>query len=247
MVDNDETVIPRSTQSHGSIDDFHELVMTLNSDSGYAEIERQVESFECGDTNRALEAYMDRLGAGAGSRAISFYFQQAFYLSDSIFDDLLEQLADGLDRHQWTGTAYNLSISTVGDLNMTFSILSEDEHAYGVKLTKLNKRFIRPFMRQHEDKLARVSRNYRRVFALLSRGDNQFTMGKSIHMTTHTRNVCVHTLCGKRDQLVQQSVGHLSHFRRFFLFRKFILFSVKQLIFDFNYFNCYVKPILNKY
>lgn len=216
-------------------------------DSDYTEIERQVDSIKCSE-NRITD-YMDRVKPKNDPTSISFYFQQAFYLNHDIMDRLLDILGEKLDKRgnkYKEGTKFNITLSEAGQFNYTFQISNEDEFKYAVNLVKMSKRYVKPFMEKNRVKLTKLSENYRRVFALVSEGDNQFTSGKSVHTTNHTRNVCVHSLCGKRDRLVRQSIGHLAHFRRFFIFRKFILFSIKQLVFDFNYLNCFVKPILNK-
>lgn len=262
VVDNDETVIPRMLESHASLEDYQAFLMKLdfkNSQAAsiYAQIDHQVASLTCAQTPNPLDTYMEQRVKSPNSTSISFYFQQAFYLNDLIIERLLDQLDETLREISNNNNTkskqheFNLTLSRTDEptFNLTFRIdpNNGDDLVYAQRLVELSKSFVRPFMAEHASELTRVSENYRRVFALVSEGDNQFTSGKSIHTTEHTRNICVHSLCSRRDRLVRQSVGHLSHFRRFFVFRKFFVFNVKQLVFDFNYFNCFVKPVLNKY
>lgn len=248
-------------ETYTTLEDYHAFLMEADLDANYAEIDKKITSLEChsnklNKTTTPLEAYMQRLQPNTSSyNAISFYFQQAFYLNDKIIEHLLDELDQKLTSHDdergeerdEVNLTFILSRTDEPEFNLTFQIHNQDELEYARRLVKLSKQYVRPYMAENEKKLAELSENYRRVFALVSEGDNQFTSGKSVHTTQHTRNICVHSLCSRRDRLVRQSIGHLSHFRRFFVFRKYFVFNIKQLVFDFNYFNCFVKPVLNKY
>lgn len=247
VVDNDETVIPRISETYTSLEDYHRFLLGVELDTSYTRIGDQIDAIKCEHTNHsAIQTYIDRVHVNPSPATLSFYFQQAFYMNDKIVEQLIDKLGEQIDAHRLAQTVdFNITLQIAeDDAKFTFKISNKDDLLYAKNLVKLSKQYIRPFMQKNREKLSHVSENYRRVFALVSEGDNQFTSGKSVHTTNHTRNICVHSLCSKRDRLVKQSTGHLSHFRRFFVFRKQILFSIKQLVFDFNYFNCFVKPIL---
>lgn len=183
----------------------------------------------------------------------SVYFQQAFYLKGEVMQDILEKLEIELEfessfKKEKFIKLVKLDRDESRSFNYTFLISNQSDFLYAKNLLKLNKNFVKPFLKANNNTFSRISENYNRFFALISTKDNEFTWGKSVHFTNHTNPLCVHTQCGRRNRIINFNYGHLSHFRKFFKFKnKAIYFSVKQLFFDFNYFSCFVKPVLNKY
>jgi hypothetical protein len=255
IVDNDETIIPRISEGYFNIEDYNNFLLNTNFDRDFDQIEAQLDKIKCSspEGQSPLDSYMSRIKS---ARSISYYFQQGFYLNDQIFDRLFQLLDERLGSTIKSGElfskpfelnlAYEDAQNEQMSFNYTFSVTNAEDHLYARNLIKLDRNFVRPFREKNRVRLGQVSENYGRFYALMSVKDNEFTSGKSIHTTNHTRNVCVHSLCGMRDRLVTQQLGHLSHFRRFFKFRKFILFNIRQIVFDLNYFNCFVRPTLNR-
>ena len=135
------------------------------------------------------------------------------------------------------------------DINgWTFKIADADELQYARHLCMLNRLYVQPFIQRNKQLLDSVSSNFARYYAIITSRDNEFRYGKTVHRPIQAeklRNICVHVECGRRNSMVWPVHGHLSHFRGTFQFVKGVKFSIRQLIFDFNYFNCYMKPILN--
>ncbi len=263
VADNDETVIPRAQVTTYEPDYFQTLADLVNSSMIYEDIKNEIEKrFKCVD----LRKYLNELFLMYKSRknqVLSYYFQQAYYLDMNLMQKLMEKLEKviyGIENPYNTLVNVEGNYSNSSSFNYTFLIQDESSLIYVKNLLLFNNYFVRPYLNRVSNMTQKLSDNYNRFYFLLSQRDNQYASGKTIHVTrfNNTRiieknNVCVHSLCQRRATLVHVKHGFLSHFRKSVRFdmkkenQKNLMFNVRQLMFDFNYLNCFVNPILAKY
>lgn len=248
VVDNDETIIPRLLEANTKEDNFR-MVSDLELND-YDEIDGYLNSFKCNryrnESRDYLEAYVNELERTYKFKnSQTYYFQQGYYLKNELMSYLLDSIERYLNKTEANQTEYEIIIPTTNiSSTFYFRINGSDELKYARNLCKLNRVYVQPYLEKNKNLFENVSDNFRRFFALISAKDNQFNMGKTVHKTTSLRSICVHTMCGRRDKRIDMNHGHLSHFRGSFRFKEGIKFSIRQLVFDLNYFNCYMKPIL---
>jgi hypothetical protein len=250
VVDNDETIIPRLLEASTKADNF-KLVSELELDD-YDKIDGYLNSFKCtrykNESRDYLEAYISDMERSQNLKnSQTFYFQQGYYLKNELMNYVLVFIEDYLNKNKFNQSEIEIVIpaTNISD-KFYFKINGSDELNYAKKLCKLNRVYVQPYIKKHKSLFEKVSENFKRYYVLITGHDNQFAMGKTVHKTTSFRNICVHTMCGRRDKYIDVNDGHLSHFRGSFRFKDSIKFGIRQLIFDLNYFNCYMKPILDK-
>lgn len=253
LLDNDETIIPRVSPQYFTIEDFSRFITEKNFDQ-YDQVASELKKITCDRYNsqgEQMQTYLDELAHIYKYKNFkAMFFQQAFYFKREMVKDLFEMLEQKLAEIK---ASKNIMInlqkldpnSPYKSFNLTFKIENDQEKTYAKNLIKCFKNYIQPFIEKNYQKFSNLSENYQRFFALISFTDNQFLMGKTIHATNHSHPLCIHTLCGRRDKLISYNYGHLSHFRGSFKFKKQMVLSIRQLVFDLNYFKCFVEPLLN--
>ena len=127
-------------------------------------------------------------------------------------------------------------------------IESKQDYAYAKQLYKMHKTHIEPFLRLNYFKLMKnvpdvFNRFYYFNDAYISKDGK--SMWKTIHYSLKTELVRVHVPVSGINEtvLVSNKHAHLSHFRNDYK-RSFRNASIQEIIFDFVYFNNYVKKIL---
>jgi len=107
----------------------------------------------------------------------------------------------------------------------------------------MHKKYVEPFLIKNNKTLSLVLEQFNRFYYLI----NTFSSRPN---TSHI-DIISHHIPGKhlsKDSIgIPLSLGHLSHFRRSYFDKSDELnkeYNIKQLYFDFNYFNNYFKPIL---
>ncbi|CAF0896674.1 unnamed protein product [Brachionus calyciflorus] len=251
LIDNDETIIPRLDKTYFTIEDFQLFMTNLKFDN-FKQIENNLKLVTCDryDTKgHAMQSYLDELiDIYKYKNVKSLYFQQAFYLKNDMVQEIFDLLEKKVEKMK--NVSNDLIVlenknakSEYLSFNLTFKLENNIDLEYSKNLVKLYRNFAKPFIKNNKESFGKVSKNYQRFFALISMRDNEFLMGKSIHTTDHTNPLCIHSLCGRRDKLVSFNHGHLSHFRGSFKFKNQV-YSIRQIIFDLNYLNCFVKPLL---
>jgi len=106
------------------------------------------------------------------------------------------------------------------------------------------------FYAQNRDKIknSKISESFDRLF--LSLGDSYITWGKTIHNTILTEALKHHYPKGDyKNDLVMVPInkGYTAHFRDDYKYISGKTKSIQEFKFDFNYFLCYYKSILNKF
>lgn len=202
----------------------------------------------------------------------SYYIPQQ--LADQIFDKLEHALADiDLDKILSNDTSlisiylnvtdYNRPIEslTKGPHQFSITIKSHLELRYAINLLQIYKTYLRPYLDQNSALFLNHVQDFDRFFVLI--GDvNTFFLGKTVHNTRSTLDMTIHFLqhftysnnsrielsrgIAKRTFFIPNDLARLSHFRRTLNFQN-KEFPIDSFIFDLNYFNCYFKPILNKF
>lgn len=132
-------------------------------------------------------------------------------------------------------------------INFTILIRNKEEYDYALSLSNFFKSEIEPFLFHNRAMLKSLPENFSRFFFVY--GDTTSWMcGKSFHFAKLSHWVSTH-YPEKNDFFnmiwVPHEYGHVSHFRESLkdLHNKNI--SIRNINFDFNYFLCYFKPIVN--
>ena len=86
-----------------------------------------------------------------------------------------------------------------------------------------------------------------KVYILFGKKSTDFLWGKTIHNTITTNEFTVHN--GGESIEVPIEYGHLSHFRQAYNLHwgSSSIYSIYELMFDFNYYNCYFKTIIKEF
>jgi len=127
-------------------------------------------------------------------------------------------------------------------------IESKQDYEYAKQLYAMHKTYVEPFLRLNYFKLMnKVPNVFNRFYyfnnAYISKDGK--SMWKTVHYSLKTELVRVHVPVSGINEtiLVSNKHGHLSHFRNDYK-RSFRNASIQEIIFDFDYFNNYVKKIL---
>jgi hypothetical protein len=265
VVDNDETVIPRAqvaTLEHDYYENLKVLARSVKSSNDL--IDDIEEKVQCTNINEYLTNLND-IYKSRTNKVLSYYFQQAYYFDMNLMQSILNELELKINRLRAVNRTLVNVASNIASVSFNYTFLISDEYdlAYAKDLLNLNKKIVKPYLSHSfagDGVSKKLSDNYSRFFFILSERDMQYASGKTIHSTrfNNTRvaaltNICIHSLCRKRASVVQVKHGFLSHFRKSVHFdmkkenKANLVFKIRQLRFDFNYFNCFVKPILAKY
>lgn len=255
VIDNDETIIPRLiNKTFRSRDNFNFVTSLSGATNTYTHVKEYVDKLKCDkfqNKENNFVSYIEELAKiNYLKNSKEFYFQQGYYLSNRLMNQILNIIESHLNTSQDNNFLIKVNASKNTDLDgWRFQISGKEEIQYARNLCKLNRLYVQPFINENKQILESVSKNFGRYFVLLTNKDNEFKMGKTVFNTNvsiEPIKICVHSECSRRDKIISTQFGHLSHFRKVFKFAKNIKFSVRQLLFDFNYFNCYMKPILDK-
>jgi hypothetical protein len=252
VIDNDETIIPRLIQTTFKSDDNFNFVNSIShTKRSYRQLETYVDTLKC-DYNKTnnFVSYLEELERMNELKSSKeYYFQQGYYLSNDRMNQVLNIIETFLNSTNQSSLLIRVNDSKNTDIDgWRFEISGREEMVYARNLCKLNRLYVQPFINKNRELLKNVSENFSRYFVLLTIKDNEFKFGKTVYNTfddMEQRKICVHSECTRRDKIISTQYGHNSHFRKVFEFAKNIQFSIRQLLFDFNYFNCYIKPVLD--
>ena len=90
-----------------------------------------------------------------------------------------------------------------------------------------------------------VAEPFNRPYIFLGDRSTGFCWGKTIHNTLITNVISYHAGDSDTDLIkIPIEYGHVSHFRAQYNIH-WGNFPITELKFDFNYFNCFLKPIMN--
>jgi len=132
-------------------------------------------------------------------------------------------------------------------LNSFIFIETAKDYNYAKKLYKMHKKYIEPYLEKYNNKIKQsVPEIFNRFYYFTGFRSDSYFVNKTIHYTNQSDLVGVHVPTNietKDSIIVSNKYGHLSHFREFYR-RPFKNSSIREIYFDFNYFNNYFKQIL---
>ena len=180
---------------------------------------------------------------------ISFHFSHALYLKITLIEDFFQQLKIILKKKDLKLPYLFKVVDKLDKLSIVFKISNLNEHNYALNLLNIYKSLIEPLKTKSRSISDLISEAFNRHFYL------SFLGGKTIHNTLLTKYLAHHFPLPFTEAVypvivIPNEYGHVSHFRRDY--KKYFpnatrAFSITELHFDFNYFFCYYKPILEKF
>ena len=130
-------------------------------------------------------------------------------------------------------------------LKFWFAIRNQTELDYAKRIYKFHTELIEPILRKNKQLLDKVAaESFNRVYILFGQNSTGFLWGKTIHNTITTDSMNTHF--GGKSVNIPIEYGHLSHFREIYNIH-WGIYPIKELMFDFNYYNCYFKPIIKQF
>jgi hypothetical protein len=248
-----------------------DIVETLNSKKDTEDPRLKCDRYESSNViekKSTFENYVEEVAREIRGikQANSFFFNQGYFLHSRVIDDLFA----GFERVVLTNRSgdeanYNYSIPVVdkhnrrGEHAFSFTITGRKEYEYAMNMFKVYKHVLGPYLATSGELIRRETAEYDRFFAIV--GDlNNFALGKSVHSTEVTFDFSLHfydTVMNETSFMIEDrhhallytyvpyELGYLSHFRHKQCF-EYKSVPFRQLFFDFNYFNCYFRPILEK-
>jgi hypothetical protein len=263
VVDPDEIIIPIENKQVLTLKDNFDLISQLNlvSNSNIPTKLTNLETSCSNDLNAKLEEYLNTIN----TKSSTFHFHMGFYLDNNqvrqIFEGIESYYQEGKDLSQ----PHNITIidlipqskdhSSYISYNFTLTVKNKDEINYALNLCKIYRNLIQVFEKSHDKYLSKYSNRFHRFFyigGLLS----SFASGKLFHNTDVTFDLSVHYPNPDKNYPDQAQLywvgynqGHVSHFRHNNELYKSsqTVISITELILDFNYLNCFYKPIVKKY
>ena len=143
------------------------------------------------------------------------------------------------------------------ELNFNITIKNEEEFIYVQYLYEMNQKYVKPYLIDNKNIIDKVDEPFRRFYYFI--GDNTVRspwLAKSIHDTLQTNDLNTHWArhSVKNSKNVPFKYGHCSHFRTEYCTTNVMPelfihgeFPVKDLYFDYVYFNDYFKVILKDF
>ena len=254
IFDNDEVIIPRMDKKYFKINDYRNFLRESQMDN-YEQIEEKMNlQVTCRRyAESPIKGYLNELSnLYEIKQDKQMYFLQGIYLKYESVQKFLEKISINLQSRR--GANFNISISTndiphfASNKELLIEFDGQDDIIYAKKLLDINEKYYKVFIAKNQDSLENISENFQSIFAIIDVKGRPSNFGKSVHFTSSYYPVCFHTLCKMNSfkQIILENDGHVSHFRQEFMFRYIQFFSIRQIVFDINYLNCFVKPYLAK-
>jgi hypothetical protein len=244
ITDQDESIAPRGLLN-STIDLFH-------SDSH--DYRKLITDYQCYN-NSKLEIYLNNLlqNLKIDNKMASFHFKMSIHLKNKTVDLIFKQLGLFLNNLNETQPIdYKVLIQDDNEINshgaklkFWFAIRNQTELDYAKRIYKFHTELIEPILRKNKQLLDKVAaESFNRVYILFGQNSTGFLWGKTIHNTITTDSMTTHF--GGKSVNIPIEYGHLSHFREIYNIH-WGIYPIKELMFDFNYYNCYFKPIIKKF
>jgi hypothetical protein len=231
ILDNDETIIPRSNKKILKNKDFIKYV--LKYDGGKLELENSCASVK-------IDQYLNSI-----KKSENLHFLMGFYLSNNIikhiFNEIEAYISSGaylksrlikiIDPHP-VSLGYN-------PYNYTFLVNGNDDLNYVKNLLFIYKKIIEIWTKNAELYGLNI---FNRIFFIAGSSTSN-KCGKTSYHSDKVFDFTVHYPDDLKFHWVDFNIGHSSHFRETYTFRQ-INISITEFMIDFNYFYCYFKPIV---
>lgn len=256
IIDIDETVIPR-INSKILISDNFEFLKSIDIDESFFKndfFNIFNHELKCSKSKgKYIDLYLKKLNLFDEN----LYFKMAFYLSDHILSEIfdsIEKYFNSVNTDNFSLTHY-INVTHFKPIrnnntvyNYSISIEGHDEIKYAKNLLLLYKNIALHSKEFYNKTFIHYSHKFSSFFYLYGRGVTEYC-GKTIHNTEKTYDFWVHYPVGSKKLRIPFNDGHSSHFRdEFEINNPFTKFNgsipIKELVFDFNYFNCFYKPLV---
>jgi len=248
ITDQDESIAPRGLLNT-TIDLFH---------SDHQDYKQLITNYQCynnNNNNSKLESYLNSLLSNLNitKKHASFYFKMSLHLKNKTADLIFKQLGSFLTSLNETKPInYTILIQDVTEisaygakLKFWFSIRNKDELDYAKRIYKFHTELMEPILRKNKQILDKVAaESFNRVYILFGQNSTGFLYGKTIHNTITTDILNTHF--GGPTFDIPVEYGHLSHFREIYHIN-WGVYPITELMFDFNYYNCYFKPVIKQF
>ncbi len=243
IMDSDETIIPRKPYNYELKETFYQ--------NNFSENEMN------------LSTYLNSITTDFKlPKETTFGFRWATYLNQKTVNILFDELSKLLLAiNQTEAKNYQIVVEDLNDKDIRnetvhFNVLIEnnDDFKYAKYLYDMHKKYVMPFLIENRKFLNEIPEPYNRFYYLCGQKSiPRYEFYKHIHDSSQASLVNTHFPRYKVNShlLVPINYGHTSHFRTkysgIYYWLKNMSIPIKELFFDFNYFNNYFKPILNKF
>jgi hypothetical protein len=240
VIDNDETVIPRSmdfSNAQKSFEFIANLDFTVLKPN---EINSHLKK-SCPSKLTANFAEM------YGKRKKTWHFLMGFYIKNHEIKHICSTIQDYFKKNGETNTRNLINIidkqktsSTHFAYNYSFLIQGSAEINYAKNLCKLSQFFTENLWPKVAE--LNIAERFNRLF-FMSGQTTEFFLGKTAHFTESTLQMTHHYAVESNMDMISFDSGHLSHFRDIYELKK-VICSIRELKLDLNYFNCYFPNVI---
>ena len=251
VVDNDETIIPSIINSklRKKVDNFN-YVKSLNLNSIQKEVNSVNLACELDAKTNYIGSYLKSFGTMK-----NFHFGMAYYLKDVDLKRIFNAFEDYFNSTSFNSNSFDHVIQVIdyekksefhNPYDYKFEIKNADELAYARNLLFLYRNFIEKFENKYKAVLNSYSEQFHRFFYISGEATN-WLCGKSIWHTDRTSEYSVHYgVVAENLNTLDFNDGHNGHFRVNYPFKADKI-RITELSLDFNYLNCFYKPIIEKF
>ena len=230
VFDNDETIIPRSNKKILRNKDFIKYVLEYNNK---LELENSC-------SNIKIDEYLNSI-----KKSDNLHFLMGFYLSNNIIKHIFNAIEAYISSNAYLKSRLIKVIDPhpaspdYNPYNYSFSVNGKDELNYVKNLLSIYKKVIKTWT---ETSALNNSKIFNRIFFIAGSSTSN-KCGKTIYHSDKVFDFTVHYPDDQKFHWVDFNIGHSSHFRETYTFRQ-INISITDFMIDFNYFYCYLKPII---
>lgn len=251
VVDNDETILPTIINDKFSKkSDTFNYIKSLNLDSIKKEMNSANLACKFETKTNYIESYLKSFGSNK-----NFHFGMAYYLKDVDLKRIFNAFEVYFSAPSFDPNSFNHVIKVIdheeksenhNPYNYKFVITTPDELSYARNLLLLYRNFVEKFENKYEVILNSYSEQFHRFF-YISGEATDWLCGKSIWHTDKTSEYSVHYgVVAEGLHTLNFNSGHNGHFRINYPFKAEKM-KITELSIDFNYLNCFYKPIIKKF
>lgn len=227
------------------------------------------------NTKGVMNQFLNEIKTQARVKEIdtkSLYFSQSYFIQQQLVDQIFVKLEQALKEIDLETISVSIYLNVTdynrprkginkGPHDFSVTIKSQRELRYAINLLQIYKIYLKPYLDQNAALFLNHTQDFDRFFVFV--GDiNLFANGKTLHNTLSTFDMTIHAVEHYIDTnpdhthtpndfsptmfFIPNHLARLSHFRKLQYF-SYKQVSIKNLMFDLNYFNCYFKPIMDKF
>lgn len=236
--DQDEVIIPREElkylDTQGSFISQHSLISKINGKKFGTYVRKIKDRMKLTDVS-------------------SLYFKMGFYFDEIYLAKIFNKIKSIVEKHQSFPNSTsiihlkekNKGLYDCPENNLYITISNHKEFEYSKYLLSLYLNKHINFINKNREKLKNLENlNYMRFFLMVGNSTLYFG-GKTVHDTRLTKVVTHHLPLNYTPVTIPLNIGFVSHFRKNFQCFKNTHLSIGDIIFDFEYFENYFKPISN--